>query len=84
MKELMTRKEFIAYAHEVLSGEALESLYETISEHNGEVARFGDSWPGALVQLHSSISEVKSIERQLARLEGRPERNFHFCVSSPR
>jgi len=84
MKELMTRKEFIAYAHEVLNGEALESLYETISEHNGEVARFGDSWPGALVQLHSSISEVKSIERQLARLEGRPERNFHFCVSSPR
>lgn len=84
MKELMTRKEFIAYAHEVLSGKALESLYETISEHNGEVARFGDSWPGALVQLHSSISEVKSIERQLARLEGRPERNFHFCVSSPR
>lgn len=84
MKQLMTREEFIAYAHEALDGDALEGLYERISEHNGEVARFGDSWPGALVQLHSSISEVKSIERQLARLEGRPERNFHFCVSSPR
>lgn len=83
MKELMTREEFIAYAHEALDGDSLEGLYEIISEHNGEVARFGDSWPGALVGIHARISEVKSIERQLARLEGRPERNFHFRVSAP-
>lgn len=80
---LMTKEQFIAYAHEALSPEALEPLYERIAEHNGEVARFGDSWPGALVQIHSSISEVRSIERQLARLEGRAERDFPFNVRSP-
>ena len=83
MNELMTREEFIKYAHEALSYEALEGLYETISEHNGEVAAFGDSWPGALVRIHSSIREVNSIERQLARLERREPRNFRFNVRSP-
>lgn len=81
---LMTKDQFISYAHEALSGEALESLYERISEHNGEVARFGDSWPGAMVQIQSSISHVKKLERQLARLEQRPERDFHFRVQCPR
>lgn len=80
---LMTKAQFIIYAHGALSDEALEGLYETISEHNGEVARFGDSWPGALVRIHASISEVKGIERQLARLERRPERDFRFMVRSP-
>lgn len=80
---LMTEKEFVAYAHEVLSGEALEGLYERISEHNGEVAAFGDSWPGAIVQIHASIAEVKAIERQLARIEKRAVREFHFHVRCP-
>lgn len=84
MPGLMTKQEFIAYAHEALSGEALEPLYETISEHNGEVAAFGDSWPGALVSIHSRIAEVKKLEATLARLEGRAPREFHFRVSSPR
>jgi hypothetical protein len=84
MAKLMTREEFIRYANEALSGEALEPLYEHISEHNGEVARFGDSWPGALVGIHSSISQVKKLEAQLARLEGRAPRDFRFQVSSPR
>ena len=84
MKELMTREEFIQYAHGATDFDALEGLYDIISEHNGEVARFGDSWPGALVHIHSSIAQVKSIERQLARLEGRAERDFHFRVQSPR
>ena len=83
MKDLMTREEFITYAHDVLADEALEPLYETISEHNSEVAAFGDSWPGALVHIHSSVAEVKNIERQLARLEGRVPREFHFYVKSP-
>jgi hypothetical protein len=83
MMPLMTKEEFVAYAHEVLSPEAMESLYERISEHNGEVAAFGDSWPGALVSIHRSIAEVRSIERQLARLEGRAERKFHFNVRHP-
>jgi len=84
MKELMTRKEFIAYAHEVLDPEALECLYERISEHNGEVAAFGDSWPGALVQIHDSVGRVKSIEARLAQLEGRAPRDFRFRICSPR
>lgn len=79
----MTKDQFIAYAHEALSGDVLEPLYEKISEHNGEVAAFGDSWPGALVSIHASISQVKGIERQLARLERRPVRDFHFYVRSP-
>ena len=80
---LMTRDEFIKYAYEVLDPESLEGLYDTISEHNGEVAAFGDSWPGALIQIHSSIDQIKKIERQLARLEGRLEREFHFQVRHP-
>ena len=84
MKGTMTRNEFIRYAHGVLSQDALEPLYERIGEHNSEVARFGDSWPGALVEIHASIAEVHSIERQLARLEGREVRNFRFVVQSPR
>ena len=80
---LMTQEEFVAYAHEALSDEALECLYERIAEHNGEVAAFGDSWPGALPQLHSSCAEVRSIERQLARIERRTERDFRFSIRHP-
>lgn len=83
MGKAMTKEEFIAYAHEALDGEALEPLYEQISEHNGEVAQFGDSWPGALVGIHRSITQVKKLEATLARLEGRAPRDFGFRVSSP-
>lgn len=84
MQGTMTRNAFIRYAHRVLSQDALEPLYERIGEHNSEVAGFGDSWPGAMVEIHASIAEVHSIERQLARLEGRAVRDFQFRVSSPR
>jgi hypothetical protein len=80
----MTRDEFIKYAHEVLSDEALEPLCDKIMEHNAEVAQFGDSWPGALVEIHASVASVHRIERQLARLEGRQPRDFRFAVRSPR
>lgn len=80
----MNEKEFIAYAHEVLDGEAMEPLYDTISEHNSEVAAFGDSWPGAMIRIHESIAFVNKVERQLARIEKRPVRNFGFVVRSPR
>ena len=83
MKQLMTKAEFIQYARECLQGDALEPLYDTIMEHNGEVAAFGDSWPGALVHIHAQIAEVRSIERQLARLERREPREFRFSVRSP-
>lgn len=84
MQGTMTRNAFIRYAHQVLSRDALEPLYERIGEHNSEVTGFGDSWPGAMLELYKSIDEANSIERQLARLEGREPRNFQFRVSSPR
>lgn len=78
----LSREEFIAYAREALSD--LECLYDTISEHNGECAAFGDSWPGALVHIHNSIAQVNRMEATLARLEGRAPRDFRFHVRSPR
>lgn len=84
MQGTMTRNAFIRYAHGVLSQDALEPLYERIGEHNAEVAGLGGSWPGAMVEIRASIAEVHSIERQLARLEGREVRDFRFRVSSPR
>jgi hypothetical protein len=81
---LMTRQAFIDYAHQALSVESLEALHERCDEHNGEVARFGDSWPGAMIELHRSADEVFRIERQLARLEGRAPREFRFRICSPR
>ena len=80
----MNREEFIKYAKEVLSYESLEPLFDSISEHNGEVARYGDSGPGSLLWIQKAIREVTSIERQLARLEGRDQRKFNFGVRAPR
>lgn len=80
----MTQDEFVKYARNALSGDALEGLYDVIAEHNGEVAAFGDSWPGALYRIHAQIAEVKSIERQLARIEKREPCDFKFRVMSPR
>lgn len=80
----MTRKQFLRYAHELTSWEAMECLHERIAEHNNEVAAFGDSWPGALFHIHNAINRINAVERQAARLEGREPRSFRFNVSSPR
>ena len=82
--ESMNREQFIRYAREALDPDVLAGLYERISEHNGEVTQFGDSWPGAMISIRRQIDHVHSIERQLARLEGREPRCFHFRVQSPR
>jgi hypothetical protein len=82
--QTMTRDQFIAYAHEVTSGEALEPLYEQLAEHEGEIARFGDAGPGRTTLLLEACREVRAIERQLARLERRQERDFRLAVRSPR
>lgn len=81
---VMTQDEFVKYARSALSGDALEGLYDVIAEHNGEVAAFGDSWPGALYNIRAQIAEVQSIERQLARIEKREPCDFKFRVMSPR
>jgi hypothetical protein len=83
MQGTMTRNAFIAYAQQVLSSEALEPLYETIDQHNSEVAAFGDSWPGALIQIRAQINEVNSIQRQYCRLTGGTPKDFRFAVRSP-
>ena len=79
----MTRNEFIQYANEVLDPEGMEGLYETISQHNGEVAQFGDSWPGAMIQIQGSINHIVGVERRLAKLQGRAPREFRFGVRGP-
>ena len=81
---VMTQDEFVKYAHNAVSFDALEGLYDVIAEHNGEVSAFGDSWPGALYPIHAQIAEVQSIERQLARIEKREPCDFKFRVMSPR
>ena len=80
---LMTKEEFIEYAHEALDGEAMEPIYETISQHNAEVAQFGDSWPGALIRIRAMVDSANKLEATLARLEGRAPRDFRFGVRHP-
>lgn len=80
---LMTQAQFVDYAYQVLSIEALEPLFERIAEHNSEVAAFGDSGPGTQCRIYESVHAVMGVERQLARIEGRAVRSFGFRVSSP-
>ena len=84
MPAAMTQDEFVRYAHNTLSFDVLEGLYDVIAEHNGEVSAFGDSWPGALYRIHAQIAHVTAIERQLARIERREPCDFKFRVMSPR
>lgn len=82
---LMTRDEFIVHAREALSPEALEPLFETIAQHNSEVAAFGDSWPGAIVDIRKAIRSAHRLEETLARLEGREPHPLNFpLLRSPR
>lgn len=81
---LMTKEEFIDYAREALDGEALEPIFETITQHNAEVAQFGDSWPGALIRIRAMVASANKLEATLARLEGRAPRDFGFRVFHPR
>ncbi len=67
---LMTADEFVAYAHDVLFGEATEPLFEQISQYEGEVAMFGDAGPGAGLQLRQSIEEYDKIARRYEKLTG--------------
>jgi hypothetical protein len=81
--ELMTEEQFKEHACDVLT-DGLEGLYEQIAEHNGEVARFGDSGPGRMRQLLDSVARVHEIERQMARLHGAKFVPTRFSIRSPR
>lgn len=78
----MNATQFVAYAQEVLFGEAAEPLFEQISEAAGEIAMFGDAGPGALYRLRESVAEYNAIGRQWARLTGQPFRQV--ALPSPR
>jgi hypothetical protein len=76
----MNRKEFLDYAVDLCSGDNLEGFYESIDEHNGEVARFGDSGPGTAVRLHAFAAQLRKVDAQYQRLTGNasmlPARGF--------
>lgn len=52
-----------------------ESYGDMRAEHRGEVARFGDSWPGAQLQLASMRRDLEALELELA---GHPDRLSHL------
>lgn len=83
-RQSMTAKQFLTFAADALSNDALESIYEGVGEHNNEVAMFGDSGPGVAYRLHKVIAEVNALERRVAQLQDRPVRDFRFGVRSPR
>ena len=43
---------------------------ETYSQHKGETARFGDSWPGAQIQLHNMWQNIRQVEIEIAARTG--------------
>lgn len=79
----MTAEQFCAYARERLSPDALADLRESIAEHNGEVAAFGDAGPGSFARLAGEVRSLMRIERQLARLEGREPRDLYLRLRLP-
>lgn len=60
-----------------LLAEGIEALstyyYETLAEHQGEVARFGDSWPGAQLQLQEMRQALSEYQAEWAYRHPRPE-----------
>lgn len=54
--------------------EALGTYYsETLAQHRNETALYGDSWPGAQVQLRQALTHLDAYEAEYARrLAARP------------
>lgn len=54
-------------------GEAIDGTIEcygdTYAEHRGETARFGDSWPGAQIQLANMNNGITSMEAEYAAMQ---------------
>ncbi len=49
-------------------GFAWESYGETVAQHRGETAQFGDSWPGAQVEIANMRQAIERSERRLDHL----------------
>ena len=66
----MDRNEFIVYAEEYMFGEGIEGLYENISQCASEIAQFGDSGPGTMLQLSEHIAEFNKVADRYTALTG--------------
>lgn len=51
----------LAEAHDQLC----QQYGEMHAEHRGETARFGDSWPGAQIDLHNLWQIIRGVEIEL-------------------
>lgn len=49
---------------------AIEMYGETRAQHINETAQFGDSWPGAQIELSEMASDIAKLE---ARLKAHPD-----------
>ena len=53
-----------------------ECYWDTMAEHKGEVARFGDSWPGAQVQLAQMLRGIEASKTCLAMVRRELDERF--------
>lgn len=67
---LMTAKQFISYAEEMLFGEGTECLHERIAEVQGEINMFGDSGPGSMLRLRESVTLYNNVAARYEQLTG--------------
>lgn len=47
-------------------GNAWEMVGDLVAQHHSEVAMFGDSWPGAQLEVWNAESSLRSSEQELA------------------
>lgn len=72
----MTRYEMLCESLEA----AEESLGELVCQHRSEVALYGDSWPGALLQIQDATDMVAKLKEECTKewiRIGRPT----FCTT---
>ena len=72
LEELLARE---AELSEDLGG-AEDCYYDTMAEHKGEVARFGDSWPGAQLQLQQMSRGIDAMEASLKMVRRELDERF--------
>lgn len=56
----------LAYQH---VEDARETLSEISAQHRGECYAFGDSWPGAVLQIEHAARSVRAAEARVKRME---------------
>ena len=46
----------------------LDRIHEVVAQHNSEAAQFGDSWPGAQIQIRDSFDALREGCKQMNHL----------------